>query len=165
MQNAYALEGDLLLCHPGLITKYQYESNYLAVPAERTNDWCFRVENDIVKEVMMPGTTCLPAVGTMGTTIAMIIGASRPGNLVHIVINNGAHETVGGMPTVADRVNMVKIAEGCGYESAVSVDSFDALDAALKAAKKRGELSFIEVKWRYRRPLRSGPSHHHRTGE
>ena len=75
-----------------------------------------------------------------------VIGANRPGNLVHIVINNGAHETVGGMPTVAGRVDLVKIAEGCGYESTVSVDSFDALDAALKAAKKSGKLSFIEVK-------------------
>ena len=29
-----------------------------------------------------------------------VIGANKTSNLVHVVINNGAHETVGGMPTV-----------------------------------------------------------------
>ena len=45
-----------------------------------------------------------------------VIGANRPKNLVHIVINNSAHETVGGMPTVAGQIDMVAIAKGCGYE-------------------------------------------------
>ncbi|MBR5769714.1 MAG: phosphonopyruvate decarboxylase, partial [Clostridia bacterium] len=66
--------------------------------------------------------------------------------LIHVVINNGAHETVGGMPTVADKIDLVAIAKACGYPNAVSVDSFAALDEALEAAKNRGELSLIEVK-------------------
>ena len=75
-----------------------------------------------------------------------VIGANKPENLIHVVINNGAHETVGGMPTVADKIDVVAIAEACGYPNAVSVDSFSALDAALEAAKNRRELSLIEVK-------------------
>ena len=75
-----------------------------------------------------------------------VIGANKPKNLVHIVINNGAHETVGGMPTVASEIDLVKIAKACGYPNAVSVDSFDALDAELENAKSRRELSLIEVK-------------------
>ena len=75
-----------------------------------------------------------------------VIGANRPKNLIHIVINNGAHETVGGMPTVAGAIDLVGIAKACGYPYAASVDSFDALDAELAAAKERGELSLIEVK-------------------
>ena len=75
-----------------------------------------------------------------------VIGANKPGNLVHVVINNGAHETVGGMPTVAGSVDLVALARACGYPSAECVDSFEGLDAALEAAKARGELSFIEVK-------------------
>lgn len=75
-----------------------------------------------------------------------VLGANKPENLVHIVINNGAHETVGGMPTVAGQIDMVAIAKACGYPNAVSVDSFDALDRELKEAKSRRELSFIEVK-------------------
>lgn len=75
-----------------------------------------------------------------------VVGANAPKNLVHIVINNGAHETVGGMPTVASKMDLVSIAKACGYPKAVSVDSFDSLDKELKLAKTADELTFIEVK-------------------
>ena len=75
-----------------------------------------------------------------------VIGSNKPKNLVHVVINNGAHETVGGMPTVAGSIDLVAIARACGYPSAVSVDNFDDLDRELEAARRRNELSLIEVK-------------------
>lgn len=75
-----------------------------------------------------------------------VIGANKPKNLIHVVINNGAHETVGGMPTVARNVDLVAIAKACRYPNAVSVDNFDALDAELEEARNRDELSLIEVK-------------------
>ena len=74
-----------------------------------------------------------------------VIGANSPDNLVHVVINNGAHETVGGMPTVAGQIDLVAIAKACGYQNAVRVDDYDALDMELESAKARNELSFIEV--------------------
>lgn len=75
-----------------------------------------------------------------------VMGANKPKNLIHVVINNGAHETVGGMPTVAGGIDLVGVAKACGYPNAVSVDSFEALDKELEAAKGRNELSLIEVK-------------------
>lgn len=75
-----------------------------------------------------------------------VLGSNKPKNLIHVVINNEAHETVGGMPTVASSIDLVKIAEACGYPYAVSVDTFEALDSELEAAKNRNELSLIEVK-------------------
>ena len=66
--------------------------------------------------------------------------------MVHVVINNAAHETVGGMPTVAKQIDLVAIAKACGYPNAVSVGSFNDLDRELVAAKGRDKLSFIEVK-------------------
>lgn len=75
-----------------------------------------------------------------------VIGANRPNNLIHIVINNGAHETVGGMPTVAGSINLVDIAKACGYGRIVSVDNFDDLDKALTEAKDNNDLTLIEVK-------------------
>lgn len=75
-----------------------------------------------------------------------VIGTNAPSNMVHIVINNGAHETVGGMPTVADQMDMVAMAKACGYPYGVSVDNFEDLDSELEKAKERSELSFIEVK-------------------
>lgn len=75
-----------------------------------------------------------------------VIGANAPKNVIHVVVNNGAHETVGGMPTVASKIDLVAIAKACGYPNAVCVDTFEALDRELVAAKKRDELCFIEVK-------------------
>ena len=75
-----------------------------------------------------------------------VLGANKPKNMIHVVINNGAHETVGGMPTVAANIDLVAIAKACGYPNAVSVNSFGDLDKELEAAKNRNELSLIEVK-------------------
>ena len=75
-----------------------------------------------------------------------LIGSMAPQNLIHIVINNGSHETVGGLPTVAEKIDLVGIAKACGYRSAVSVDNFEALDKALQSAASGNELTFIEAK-------------------
>ena len=75
-----------------------------------------------------------------------VLASQNPGNIVHIVINNGAHETVGGQPTAMANVDVVAVAKGCGYPNAVSVDSFEALDAALAEARGKNELTLIEVK-------------------
>lgn len=75
-----------------------------------------------------------------------VTGANKPQNLVHIVINNSAHETVGGMPTVADSIDLTAVAAACGYPCTACVDSADALDTALKEAGGKNSLSFIEVK-------------------
>lgn len=75
-----------------------------------------------------------------------VIGANAPENLKHVVINNGAHETVGGMPTVANAVSLAKIAEGCGYKKIYSACNKEELAAALKKAKTEKGLTFIEVK-------------------
>ncbi len=74
-----------------------------------------------------------------------VVGNNKPSNLVHIVINNGAHETVGGMPTVASSINISEMAKACGYPNSSTVSDFDSLDKALFDAKNRNELSLIEV--------------------
>lgn len=75
-----------------------------------------------------------------------VIGVIKPKNLIHIVINNSAHETVGGMPTVAGAINLPAIAKACGYPYTISVDNFDDLDKELEMVQSKNELSLIEVK-------------------
>lgn len=58
MQNAYVLEADLVLHNPELIQKYQYTSNYLGVPVEKTDDWCFQTRGRVITDVMVGGTNC-----------------------------------------------------------------------------------------------------------
>ncbi|MFV0364816.1 MAG: phosphonopyruvate decarboxylase [Suipraeoptans sp.] len=75
-----------------------------------------------------------------------LVGTSALKNMIHIVINNGAHETVGGMPTAADKVDLVMIAKGCGYENAIKVEDKKNLIDALRVAKNSNKLCFIEIK-------------------
>jgi len=75
-----------------------------------------------------------------------VLGANAPANLVHLVINNESHETVGGMPTVAGKIDLVQIAKGCGYQEVYSVNTFAELDEVLRKAKQADKLVFVEVK-------------------
>lgn len=58
LQNAYVFEADLLLYNPKLITRYQYSSNYLGVPVEKTDDWCFETEGDRITRCGIGGINC-----------------------------------------------------------------------------------------------------------
>ena len=75
-----------------------------------------------------------------------LIGANRPANLVHVVLNNEAHESVGGLPTVAGLLDLPALARACGYPKALSADNPEALERALEGTKASHELTFIEVK-------------------
>lgn len=80
----------------------------------------------------------------MGSMV--VIGSKKPENLIHIVINNESHESVGGMPTVADTVNLPVIAEACNYPSVFSVSSKDELEAVLISLAEQPKPVFIEIK-------------------
>lgn len=76
------------------------------------------------------------------------IGTRKPGNMVHIVLNNGAHDSVGGQPTVGLQIDLCGIAKSCGYEQTFSAATAAELTAALARAAASGKLTFIEVKIR-----------------
>lgn len=75
-----------------------------------------------------------------------VIGNQRPKNLVHVVINNEAHETVGGMPTVSNTMCLPKIALACGYDKAYTVENTNELEKVLAHCRNQSELSFVEVR-------------------
>ena len=58
IRDAYVFESDLLLRNPSLITKYQYETNYLGVPVKHTDDWCFTVRDGAIVRIAKGGDDC-----------------------------------------------------------------------------------------------------------
>ncbi len=62
------------------------------------------------------------------------IGAYRPANLTHILLDNGVHDSTGGQATVSPGVDFAAIALACGYRYATSCDSLQGFGAALRAA-------------------------------
>ena len=64
-----------------------------------------------------------------------IVANKAPKNYVHIVFNNGAHDSVGGQPTVGLKIDLPAIAKAVGYKNAFSVDNKEHLADALNAVK------------------------------
>lgn len=64
---------------------------------------------------------------------------------IHVLINNKAHDSVGGQPTKADRVSFTDIALGFGYKNVYSVDSIADLQEVIGGMIKSGHGGFIEV--------------------
>jgi phosphonopyruvate decarboxylase len=77
-------------------------------------------------------TICLDGDGSaiMHMGALAIIGQSSTTNLVHIIVNNGAHDSVGGQPTAGFGIDLVRIAEACGYRRAVTVSQLTDLKQA-----------------------------------
>lgn len=71
----------------------------------------------------------LMKMGNMAT-----IGAQAPKNLIHVIVDNGVHDSTGGQATVSGGVDFARIALACGYASAASADGLDGFARALDAA-------------------------------
>ena len=55
IDRCYICEADLLVSDPGVIAKYQFETNYLSSPVKETDDWCFETRGGYIKSVAVGG--------------------------------------------------------------------------------------------------------------
>lgn len=60
-----------------------------------------------------------------------VLGQKNPPNLIHVLINNHAHESVGGAPTVAQTMDFSTIAQGCGYTHCYTCQTLSELEGVL----------------------------------
>ena len=74
-----------------------------------------------------------------------IIGQSAAKNLLHVVLNNGAHDSVGGQATVARAIDLPAIAKACGYAWVNRCDSQSSLVACLPDFLSATGPAFLEV--------------------
>ena len=75
-----------------------------------------------------------------------IIGNESPKNFKHILINNGAHDSVGGQETVGLNLDVIAIAKACGYENYYSCNSREELKIYLEKIKSMSGPLLLEVK-------------------
>lgn len=75
-----------------------------------------------------------------------IVASKAPKNYVHVVFNNGAHDSVGGQPTVGLKIDLPAVAKACGYAATFSVETAEALDEALKEVNATDGPILFEIK-------------------
>lgn len=104
----------------------------LGIALEKTDRkvWCFDGDGATIMHM-----------GSMAVT-----ASKAPANYVHVIFNNGAHDSVGGQPTVGLKIDIPAVAKAVGYKDAVSVDSRESLDKVLESVKKAEGPILLEVK-------------------
>jgi phosphonopyruvate decarboxylase len=107
----------------------------LAQPTRRV--WCFDGDGAVIMHL-----------GSLA-----IIADKGPKNLVHVVFNNGAHDSVGGQPTVGLKIDLPAVAMAVGYRCVCSVDSEDALISTLRNLDEGPVFIEIKVKKGHRKDL------------
>lgn len=83
----------------------------------------------------------LMQLGTMAT-----IGHHKNNRLKHILVDNNAHESTGGQPTVSSSVDFPAVARACGYDDVQSVDNKEDLEKSLQNLENNEKLSLLVVK-------------------
>lgn len=76
------------------------------------------------------------------------IGNLHPKNFYHIVFNNAAHDSVGGLPTTAKDAVLADIAKTCGYNQSLTVDTKKGLEESLFMIQRASGPSLLEIKIR-----------------
>ncbi|MDF2944226.1 MAG: phosphonopyruvate decarboxylase [Herbinix sp.] len=81
----------------------------------------------------------------MHTGAAALIGCRKPKNLYHILLNNGAHETVGGMPTISYSIDWVTVMNALGYQKSYKASTRKELYDILSVARLSEGPIYIEI--------------------
>ncbi len=75
-----------------------------------------------------------------------IVANKAPKNYIHVVFNNGAHDSVGGQPTVGLKIDLPEVAKAVGYKAIYSVETKEYLEELLEKLKPQDGPVFLEVK-------------------
>jgi phosphonopyruvate decarboxylase len=75
-----------------------------------------------------------------------IVGNSDARHLIHVVINNGAHDSVGGQPTAGFEIDLPAVAKACGYKAVFSINKAVEVPAIITQCLAGDGPFFVEIK-------------------
>lgn len=127
LKDAYVLEGDLLLYNPKLIRKYQYYSNYLGVPTEKTDDWCFEVnKKGVITKLRVGGTDCCHMFGISYWNRQD--GEKLAGHIRQIYQSPGGRERYWDQVPLEYHIRDYEIhVRNCSFDDITEIDTFNEL--------------------------------------
>ena len=126
-QNAYVLEADLVLSNPSLIRKYEYSSNFIGIPVEVTDDWCFYVDkNGYIVEQCVGGRNCHQMVGISYWDAEA--GAKLTNDIEAVFRSPGGKERYWEQVALLYKKEHYKVSvRECTLEDIVEIDSYNEL--------------------------------------
>lgn len=128
LSNAYVFEADLFLSNPDIIKKYHYASDFLAIPKERTDDWCFTVKDGFIKDEKVGGINCYQMVGISYWN--MEDGKKLADDIAEVYASPGGKERYWEqVPLVYKKDNYSVEVRECRDEDVVEIDTFNELKA------------------------------------
>ena len=128
LSNAYVFEADLFLSNPDIIKKYHYTSDFLAIPKERTDDWCFTVKDGVIKDEKVGGINCYQMVGISYWN--MEDGKKLADDIAEVYSSPGGKERYWEqVPLVYKKDNYTVEVRECRDEDVVEIDTFNELKA------------------------------------
>ncbi len=139
LKNAYVLEADLVLKNRALIRKYEYESNMLGIPVDRSDDWCLMTDGSgVITQETVGGLNCHQMVGISFWSEAD--GGKLAGDLDEVYRSPGGKERYWEqVPLVYKKENYSVHVRECSFEDITEIDTFNELkqiDKALRDLKR-----------------------------
>ena len=125
---SYVFEADLLLYNPALISKYQYCTNYLGVPTDRTDDWCLITDSSgYVKKLSVGGINCHHLYGLSYWTEED--GARLSENIKEVFENvPGGKERYWDEVALGYYIDEYKVSvRECTFDDIIEIDTFNEL--------------------------------------
>lgn len=88
---------------------------------------------------------CLDGDGSMLMHLGgvALVAQNMPNNLTYVVINNGAHESVGAQPTVAFHLKLPEMFQSFGFETVVTIEDASSIKDTLHALKPQLKKAII----------------------
>lgn len=126
-QNAYVLEADLVLSNPKLIRKYEYSSNFMGIPVDVSDDWCFYVDkNGYISKQSVGGRNCHQMVGISYWDAEA--GTKLANDIEEVYRSPGGKERYWEQVALLYKKENYKVAiRECTAEDIVEIDSYNEL--------------------------------------
>lgn len=125
-ENAYVLESDLVLSNSNLIRKYEYQSNFLGIPVERSDDWCIETKNGVIVKEKVGGINCHQLVGISYYTKED--GQKLAKDIAEVFNSPGGKEKYWEQVQLDVKKNNYKImVRECKFEDIIEIDTFNEL--------------------------------------
>lgn len=81
----------------------------------------------------------------MGFGNLALIGALKPGNLIHFVLDNQAYQTTGGQPSISSHLDLTRVAQAAGYKKTFDIETPEALTSLCAEGFQQPGPYFIRV--------------------